>query len=131
MKAISLHQPWASWIAEGVEIHGTFRQKTIETRFWATKYRGDLLIVSTKLPEYFAYPVGKALCIVRVVDCREMKVSDEEAAMCLWEYGKYAWILKDIRRIEPFPVKGSQGFYEVDYPVKEQTAGQLALFKKG
>jgi hypothetical protein len=36
MKALTLHQPWASLIAEGV--------KTIETRSWSTKYRGPLAI---------------------------------------------------------------------------------------
>ena len=123
MKAISLHQPWASWIAEG--------KKTIETRWWRTLYRGDLLIVSTKQPKFKNLPLGKALCIVRVVNCRFMRVEDETEALCSWSNGLYAWILKDIRRIEPFPVKGSQGFYEVDYPVKGQKAGQLAIFKEG
>ena len=36
MKAISLWQPWASAIASG--------SKRIETRSWATNYRGPLLI---------------------------------------------------------------------------------------
>lgn len=36
MKAITLHQPWASLVALGV--------KTIETRSWSTKYRGPLAI---------------------------------------------------------------------------------------
>ncbi len=40
MRALSLHQPWASLIAEGV--------KTIETRSWATKYRGPLAIHAAK-----------------------------------------------------------------------------------
>lgn len=40
MKALSLHQPWASLVALGV--------KTIETRSWATKYRGPLLIHAAK-----------------------------------------------------------------------------------
>ncbi len=35
-RALTLHQPWASLVALGV--------KTIETRSWATKYRGPLLI---------------------------------------------------------------------------------------
>jgi len=123
MKAISLHQPWASLIAKG--------QKTIETRFWPTRYRGDLLIVSTKKPKFQDYPLGKALCIVRVTGCRRMTVSDEEKAQCLWEYGKWAWELSDMRPIEPFDVKGQQGFYEVDMevPVKEARAGQGALFE--
>lgn len=40
MKALTLHQPWASLIAVGV--------KTIETRSWATKYRGPLAIHAGK-----------------------------------------------------------------------------------
>ena len=36
MKALTLHQPWASFVALGV--------KTIETRSWSTEYRGPLAI---------------------------------------------------------------------------------------
>ena len=108
MKAISLHQPWASWIAQG--------KKTIETRFWSTNYRGDLIIASTKKPVYRNLPLGKALCIVNVVNCRQMRLEDETKALCKFAHNLWAWELKDIRPIEPFPVKGSQGFYEVDYP---------------
>ena len=54
-------------------------KKTIETRFWYTHYRGDLLIVSTKKPKYENLPLGKALCVVRVVDCRAMMPEDERA----------------------------------------------------
>lgn len=36
MKALSLHQPWASAIALGL--------KHLETRSWATSYRGPLAI---------------------------------------------------------------------------------------
>ena len=112
MKAISLHQPWATWIAEG--------EKTIETRTWPTSYRGDLLIVSTKKPKFFDYPLGQALCVVAVVGCREMTVMDEKAAMCRWTYPRYAWLLENIRPIKPFPVKGSQGFYEVKYEYRNR-----------
>ncbi len=108
MKAISLHQPWASWITEG--------EKTIETRTWPTNYRGDLLIVSTRKPKYLDYPLGQALCIVSVVGCRVMTVMDEKEAMCLWSFPRYAWLLENLRRIDPFPVRGSQGFYEVKMP---------------
>lgn len=108
MKAISLHQPWASWIAEG--------KKTIETRFWSTNYRGDLIIVSTKKPVYQNLPLGKVLCIVNVVNCRRMRLEDENKALCKFAHNLWAWELEDIRPIKPFPVKGSQGFYEVNYP---------------
>jgi len=40
MKALTLHQPWASLIAMGI--------KTIETRSWSTKYRGPLAIHAGK-----------------------------------------------------------------------------------
>lgn len=40
MKALTLWQPWASLVAIGV--------KTIETRSWATKYRGPLAIHAAK-----------------------------------------------------------------------------------
>lgn len=113
MKAISLHQPWASWIADG--------RKTIETRFWYTKYRGDLLICSTKKPKYNDLPLGKALAIVDLYRCRPMEKEDEACAMCAYE-GQWAWLFRNIRPIEPFEIKGSQGFYEVEMPqdIKEE-----------
>ena len=118
MKAISLKQPWASFVAMG--------QKTIETRTWRTNYRGDLLIVSSKQIDR-NYPnhnflslglrFGQALAVVKLVDCRPMMKEDEEKAMCPCSPGRYAWILKNIRKIQPFPIKGQLGIYEVEcYP---------------
>jgi hypothetical protein len=40
MKALTLHQPWATLIAVGY--------KTIETRSWSTRYRGPLAIHAAK-----------------------------------------------------------------------------------
>ncbi len=49
MKALSLWQPWASLIALGV--------KTIETRSWATNYRGPLAIhAGLRRPEMMHLP---------------------------------------------------------------------------
>lgn len=106
IKAISLHQPWASMIAQGV--------KTIETRLWYTPYRGELLIVSTKKPEIEGLLCGFALCVVKIIDCRPMLVSDECNARCVWERRLYSWVLDDIRKIKPFRVRGYQGIYEVE-----------------
>lgn len=115
MKAISIKQPWASFIVMG--------KKTIETRTWKTNYRGDLLIVSSKTmdknypyPNFLSlgFPLGQALAIVKLIDCRPMRKEDEEFAMCSCELGRYAWILSDIRKIKPFPVKGQLGLYEVE-----------------
>ena len=43
MKAITLHQPWATLVALGI--------KTIETRSWATRHRGRVVVhAAKKLP---------------------------------------------------------------------------------
>ena len=105
MKAISLKQPWANYIASG--------EKTIETRKWSTKYRGELLIVSSKYPEI--PPAGQALAVVELVDCRPMVKADEKAAMCEVYPKAHSWFLKNVRRIKPFPVKGQLSIYEVGY----------------
>jgi len=120
MKAISLWQPWASMIASG--------KKTIETRSWPTSYRGDLLICSTKKPRVGNLACGKALCIVTVRACVKMSTIHEERACCEVYPGAWAWILSNVRRIDAFPVKGSQGFFDVDFPV-EARQGQKALWE--
>jgi hypothetical protein len=59
MKAITLHQPWASLVAIGA--------KTIETRSWSTRHRGPLAIhagaTMTRAQRATAYadPIGGAL----------------------------------------------------------------------
>lgn len=108
MKAISLRQPWASMIASG--------RKTTETRTWYTDYRGDVLICASKRPMVDDLLTGQALCIATIVDCRPMTVGDEKTACCEWYPSAFAWVLENIRPIEPFPVKGKLGFYEVEYP---------------
>jgi len=106
VKALSVQQPWASMIAQG--------SKTIETRNWSSEYRGDLLIVSTQNPKIPGLPLGKALCIANLVDCRLMTIADEGPARCQWYKGAWAWVLEDIRQIEPFGVRGKLGIYDVE-----------------
>ena len=43
MKALSLKQPWAVLILQG--------KKKIEIRKWNTKFRGEFLIHSSKIPD--------------------------------------------------------------------------------
>ncbi len=112
MKAMSLHQPWASMIAHG--------EKTIETRKWRTRYRGDLLICSTKKIygiQTHTLPYGMALAVVNLWDCQLMVADDSGPARVSFyrNPGLWSWFLKDIRPIKPFPVVGRQGFYEVEY----------------
>lgn len=90
MKAITLHQPWASLVAAG--------WKEVETRSWSTPYRGPLAIhagkkrdrdgmvlhmtlnsvrgcSSTLFPEFEAMPFGAIVATCFLMDCAPM-VSD-------------------------------------------------------
>jgi len=112
MKALSIKQPWANMIASG--------EKTIETRTWETKYRGHLLIVSSKKPAIA--PAGHALAIVDLVDCRRMTEDDEDAACCEIYPGAYAWVFAHVTRIDIFPVRGRLNLYDVELPNEKETA---------
>ncbi len=117
MKALSVKQPWAYLLASG--------KKTIETRLWPTDYRGPLLIVSSKTPKI--HPAGYALAIAELVDCRPMTESDEPAACCACYPGAFSWVMRDIRRIEIFPVRGKLGLYDVPIPSSTDDTGGLSL----
>ena len=108
MKAISLKQPYANLIREGI--------KTIETRKWKTKYRGDLLICSSKNPKI--NPAGYALCIVELYDIRKMTKKDQEKACFKYSPKLYAWLIRNLRVIKPFAVIGQLNIYEVNLPSK-------------
>jgi len=112
MRALSVKQPWANMIANG--------SKTIETRTWSTKYRGPLLIVSSARPAI--KPAGQAVAIVDLVDCRHMTKEDERAARCEVYPSAQAWILDNIRKIKPFPVRGALGLFEVEMPIEYSAA---------
>ena len=105
MKALSIKQPWANMIASG--------EKSIETRKWCTDYRGNLLIVSSKKPKI--EPAGYALAVAKLIECQPMTREDEEEACCSLYAGAYSWVLTNIRKIKPFPVKGQLGLYEVEF----------------
>ncbi len=105
MKAISIKEPWATLIRNG--------EKTIETRVWKTNYRGKLLLCCSKNPK--SEISGKAFAIVDLIDCREMVEDDEPQAMCEIYPKAKSWILKNIKNIDPFLVKGQLRLFEVDY----------------
>lgn len=104
-KAISLKQPWANLVASG--------KKTIETRKWSTKYRGDLVICSSQNPKI--EPYGKALCIVELYNVLPMTKEHEKKA-CVKVYLKaHAWFLRNIRPIDPpIPIKGALSIFNLD-----------------
>jgi hypothetical protein len=105
VRALSLKQPAASLIADA--------RKTIETRTWSTSYRGPLLICASSTVKDRG-PIGVALCVADVVDCRPMTLSDEGAACCRLYPCAWAWVLADVRKVQPFPVKGRLRLFAVE-----------------
>lgn len=115
MKALSVKQPWASYIVSG--------RKTVECRSWPTKYRGELLICSSKgdriLDNGILAPGGMALGVIELINCRPMFKKDLPASLLPeeWHYDAlhgFAWHIRPLYEIIPFPVKGRLSFYNVD-----------------
>lgn len=129
MKVISIIEPWASLIKEKV--------KYIETRTWATKYRGELYIHASKktltkknwidyskqlsLLKDTDFKYGHIIAKCKLVDCRvmtkdlieEVKKNHNEYITGGYGIGRYAWIVEDIEVLEePIEAKGSLGIWE-------------------
>ena len=129
MKVITVWEPWASLIKEGV--------KRVETRSWATKYRGGLYIHAGKkiltrqnVIEYremlelladtdFRY--GRIVAKCRLTDCRimdealigEVRKNHSEYISGFYSVGRYAWMLADIEPLtSPIPARGRLGLWE-------------------
>ncbi len=123
MKAISIKQPWAWLIAVGY--------KTVENRKWYTGYRGDILIHASKSkvdlerdieyvrqafkigidPEQLIF--GKVLAVADLIACT--KEPKEKIDQYWHDTGKFAWILRRIRPIDPFEVRGELNVFEVPF----------------
>jgi ASCH domain len=126
IKAISLHQPWASLVACG--------HKHYETRSWPTKYRGPIAIHAAKKIELDSrllkllripegeVPRGAVVAIADLTDCIQMDAifvaaqSDTERMCGDWSIGRWAWELENIRAIEPITQRGYQGLWEWEMP---------------
>lgn len=135
MKALTIWQPYASLIGAGI--------KKMETRSWYTTYRGPILIHSGQRPmrwilkhsaeealdvaietfgmdEFMKLPTGRAICVVDLVACKKMteefiaQQDPKEIAVGDWQPGRYAWILKNPRPVEPVELLGKQGLWNAD-----------------
>lgn len=105
MKALTVKQPWANKIASG--------KKTIETRVWYAKYRGPLLIHSSKSPAID--PAGFVLCVVTLLDCHKMTKEDEQDACCPVYPRAYALVLGKLWRLpKPFRMSGERFIYDAE-----------------
>ncbi len=137
MKALSIHQPWASLIAEG--------HKTIETRTWKTNYRGPLAVHASKTGSDsnarslwidvfmsrasktigifpWKFPRGQiiATCTLHDIVCYTPQkfINGYGKHLCppgkYYQHGLYGWVLTDIKKLDtPIPCKGQLGLWEL------------------
>lgn len=124
MKVLTLKQPWATLVAEGI--------KKYEFRSWKTNYRGKILIHAgtgidkKELEKYkdlnLEFPSKRILAEVEIEDCLEL--NDELNKNIITEkniaYGSkyrtgYAWKLTNSKKINyDKEVKGQLGLWNID-----------------
>lgn len=133
IRALSWKEPFATLM-----LHGK-----IETRTWATSYRGLILICASKQPyaikviksicgerqfaritELFeklnidvSFTCGQAIAVGRLVDCRPMKKEDEDKCFVEYYSDLYCHIYEDVKPIKPFSWKGVQGWKIVEQDI--------------
>ena len=120
-KALSTRQPWLELILQG--------RKTIEVRTWKTRYRGPLLLHSSRAVDPNAcqrfglepdcLTVGAIIGLVTIVDClafTEASWSTLSAAHLNtggFRPGLMAWVLREPQKIQPISFRGRLGLFEV------------------
>lgn len=137
VKVISLLEPWASLIKEKV--------KYIETRSWATKYRGELYIHVSKrkltkkditvykeqlsLLKDTNFKYGYIIAKCKLSDCKimteelisEVKQNHNEYISGEYKVGRYAWILQDIEILKTtIQAKGQLGIWNYEEEIMEK-----------
>lgn len=128
MKVITIKQPYASLIANGL--------KEYEFRTWKTKYRGDILIHSGKnideeAMKKFAhldleYPIGCIIAKAKITDC--IPVDDDvrkilklkkslvyENIINKNEWVGYGFKLENIVKINPIKINGKLSLWDYEY----------------
>ncbi len=128
MKVITIKQPFATLIAEGI--------KEYEFRTWKTKYRGEVLIHAGKgidkkaMKKYehlnLEYPSG---CIIARADLTDCIYIDEFARKMLKEKNSlvyshvindissknFGFKLENIKKVNPIPTNGKLSLWDYDY----------------
>lgn len=125
MKVITIKQPFATLIAEGL--------KEYEFRTWKTKYRGEILIhagkgIDKKAMKKFEhlnleYPIGCIIAKAEITDC--IKITDNEREMLkeknILVYGSiikhtewdgYGFKLENVKKVEPIYINGKLSLWD-------------------
>lgn len=133
MKVITIKQPFASLIAEGL--------KEYEFRTWKTRYRGEFLIhagksIDRKAMKKFEcynldYPTGCIIAKAKLTDC--IAVGEEERKMLKHknalvysgviknrDWHGFGFKVEEVEKIDPIFVNGKLSFWEYDYKEEER-----------
>ncbi len=124
MKALTVIQPWASFLAEGVKVW--------ETRTWYTRYRGAVAIHAGMNRQHidnanlyepmadYDYPFGAIVAVGQLVEVRvawtvRPEISTLEETLGDFSSGRYAWHFENVMKLhKPLPLKGKQGLWTPD-----------------
>ena len=129
MKVITIKQPFATLIAEGL--------KEYEFRTWKTKFRGEILIhagkgIDKKAMERYKhlnldYPSGKIIAKATITDCvyvdDKLKEELQEKNPLVYygilqkdsDWDGYGFKLENIEKIEPIEINGKLSLWDYDY----------------
>ena len=125
MKVITIKQPFASLIAEGL--------KEYEFRTWKTNYRGEILIHAGKAVDKGAmkrfeclkleYPTGCIIARAQLTECvavnEQVKDALRKKNYLVYsgttenpDWKGYGFKLEDVKKVEPITVNGMLGLWE-------------------
>lgn len=157
MRALSLWQPHAQAIALGLKpwetrdwptryrgplaIHAAKRPWT-DTGMWHEGARAKLRSALHGHLGGFFLPFGAVVCVAELVDCvptRELRGVIPEEAEFWGDFsdgetgaGRFAFRLQNVRALaEPVPVRGQQGFFDVQLEQFRDDTATLSLFGEG
>ena len=131
IKVLSLKQPWLELILQ--------KRKTIETRVWNTKFRGEFYLHASKNVDVNAcrkfgfnpkaMKTGKVLGRAWLFGVKEYSSKNEflrdynkhlvdksdynKYLMSKFNKKTYGFLLKDVKRINPIDAKGNLGFWKL------------------
>lgn len=145
VKCLSLWQPWASLMALG--------HKTVETRSWHTMVRAKIYIHAAKTLEGIKYlnplaavkiedalcmttyemvkelPFGALVCKGFLYECVDapsaLRVYSDQEHFGDFSEGRFAHLYRDIKEIDPIPVRGLQGFFFADIEPQMDTNNEF------
>ena len=132
MRALTIHQPYAHYLVQGL--------KLFETRSWSTNYRGPLAIhaglsldsLEELGREGQGYPRGAIVGVAWLTDVIQVdapsdllgKIPYMEYEMGDWSPGRYGWRIRHpLALVVPISMPGKQGLW---IPTDEQVAGIAA-----